>query len=120
MENIQNMKKQFDKMKPPKHAKLDELAFDNVKIINEGLVFDHKNWELVGLTVMMNLPVGKEKLLLHNESTNLRHMNVLQIHVRHMHVHLDTCMSSSSFFQVQITHVTVYLFSNKELHIITG
>jgi hypothetical protein len=48
MENIQNMKKQFDKMKPPKHAKLGELVFDEVKIINEGLVFDHKNWELVG------------------------------------------------------------------------
>jgi hypothetical protein len=48
MENIQNMKKQFDKMKPPKHAKLGELVFDEVKIINEGLVFDHKNRDLVG------------------------------------------------------------------------
>jgi hypothetical protein len=44
MENIQNMKKQFDKMKPLKQAKLGDL----VKVINEGLVFDHKNWELVG------------------------------------------------------------------------
>ena len=48
MENIQNMKKQFDKMKPPNHAKLGELVFDKVKI--KRLVFDHKNWELVSFT----------------------------------------------------------------------
>ena len=46
METIQTMRKQFDKMKPPKHAKLGQLVFDEVKI-NEGLVFDPKNWELV-------------------------------------------------------------------------
>ena len=49
VEIIEMMKKQFDKMKPPKHAKLGQLVFDEVKI-NEGLVFDPKNWELVGFT----------------------------------------------------------------------
>jgi hypothetical protein len=43
------MKTQFKKMKPPKHAKLGGLIFDEVKI-KEGLVFDCKNWELIGFT----------------------------------------------------------------------
>lgn len=49
IETIQMMRKQFDSMKPPRHAKLGQLVFDEVKI-NEGLVFDQKNWELVGFT----------------------------------------------------------------------
>ena len=49
VENLQNMKRQFDQMKPPLHAKLGALVFDEVKI-NEGLVFDPQNWELVGFT----------------------------------------------------------------------
>ena len=49
IENLQNMKRQFDQMKPPLHAKLGVLVFDEVKI-NEGLVFDPKNWGLLGFT----------------------------------------------------------------------
>ena len=47
--HIQNMKKQFDQMKPPKHARLGMLVFDEVTI-NAGLVFDNKSWELIGFT----------------------------------------------------------------------
>lgn len=49
LETIQVMRKQFHKMKMLKHAKLGQLVFDKVTI-NEGLVFDQKNWELVGFT----------------------------------------------------------------------
>jgi hypothetical protein len=47
--HIQNMKKQFDQMKPPKHARLGMLVFDKVTI-NAGLVFENKSWELIGFT----------------------------------------------------------------------
>lgn len=40
-------------MKPPKHASLGGLIFDEVKI-NEGLLFDPKNWELIGFTDLMD------------------------------------------------------------------
>ena len=42
------MKNQFDKMKPPKHAKLGVLFFDEVKI--KGLVFNSRFWEFIGFT----------------------------------------------------------------------
>jgi hypothetical protein len=48
-ETIESMKMKFDKMKPPKHAKLGGLFFDEVKI-KEGLVFDSSSWELIGFT----------------------------------------------------------------------
>lgn len=48
-ETIEAMKTKFDKMKPPKHAKLGGLFFDEVKI-KEGLVFDSSTWELIGFT----------------------------------------------------------------------
>jgi hypothetical protein len=48
MEN--KIREEFDRMKPPKHASLGGLIFDEVKI-NEGLVFDHKNWELVKIFI---------------------------------------------------------------------
>ena len=48
-DNLKVMRKQFQKKKPPKHASLGGLYFDEMKI-KEGLVFNTKNWELVGLT----------------------------------------------------------------------
>ena len=48
-DNLQIMKDQFEKKKPPKRANLGGLFFDEMKI-KEGLVFDTKNWELVGFT----------------------------------------------------------------------
>ena len=51
-QNLHKMREEFDRMKPPKHASLGGLIFDEVKI-NEGLVFDHKNWELIGFTDLM-------------------------------------------------------------------
>ena len=48
-ETIESMKMKFDKMKPPKHAKLGGLFFDEVKI-KESLVFDSSSWELIGFT----------------------------------------------------------------------
>ena len=44
-----HMKNQFDKMKPPKHAKLGVLFFDEVKI-KEGLAFNSRSWEFTGFT----------------------------------------------------------------------
>ena len=52
-QNLRKMREEFDKMKPPKHASLGGLIFDEVKI-NEGLVFDPKNWELIGFTDLMD------------------------------------------------------------------
>jgi hypothetical protein len=43
------MREQFDKKKPPNRASLGGLFFDEMSI-NEGLVFDTKNWELVGFS----------------------------------------------------------------------
>ena len=48
-DNLRIMRDQFDKKKPPKRANLGGLFFDEMKI-KEGLVFDTKNWELVGFT----------------------------------------------------------------------
>jgi hypothetical protein len=48
-ENLRVMKDQFEKKKPPKRANLGGLFFDEMSI-KEGLVFDPKNWELVGFT----------------------------------------------------------------------
>ena len=48
-ETTKSMKNRFDSMKPPKHANLGGLFFDEVKI-KEGLVFDSSTWELVGFT----------------------------------------------------------------------
>ena len=47
------MREEFDKMKPRKHASMGGLIFDEVKI-NERLVFDPKNWELIGFTDLMD------------------------------------------------------------------
>lgn len=43
------MKDWVVKMEAPKHAKLGELFFDEVKI-KDGLVFDSSTWEFVGFT----------------------------------------------------------------------
>lgn len=51
-ENLRIMKEQFDKKNAPKHGKLGGLFFDEMKI-KEGLVFDTKNWELVGFTDLL-------------------------------------------------------------------
>ena len=48
-DNLKVMREQFQKKKPPKHARLGGLYFDEMKI-KEGLVFNTKNWELVGFT----------------------------------------------------------------------
>ena len=63
-ENLRVMKESFDRMKPPKHPKLGGLFYDEVKI-NEGLVFDHRSWELIGFTDLqdgdVNTPNAKEE-----------------------------------------------------------
>ena len=76
IENINNMRKQFEKMKPPKHGTLGLLVFDEVKI-NEGLVFDHKNWELVGFTDLLDdeFPGKNEK------ASTIKPTNKLATHV---------------------------------------
>ena len=48
-ENLNVMKKIFEKKNPPKRANLGGLFFEEIKI-KEGLMFDQKNWELVGFT----------------------------------------------------------------------
>ena len=48
-ENLRLMKESFERMNPPKHARLGGLFYDEVKI-NEVLVFDHHSWELIGFT----------------------------------------------------------------------
>ena len=45
------MKDQFQKKRPPKRAHLGGLFFDEMKI-QEGLVFDSKNWELIGFRLI--------------------------------------------------------------------
>ena len=47
-ETIESMKLKFDKMNPPKHAKLGGLFFDEVKIKDRRIVFDSSSWKLVG------------------------------------------------------------------------
>ena len=46
---IEHMKNKYDRMDPPKHAKLGGLFFDEVKI-KEGSVFDNSSWVLIGFT----------------------------------------------------------------------
>ena len=59
-ENLAVMKDQFKKKNPPNRARLGGLFFDEMKI-KEGLVFDNKNWELVGFTdVTADHDVGKD------------------------------------------------------------
>ena len=83
--NLQNMKAQFDKMKPPKHAKLGIMVFDEVKI-KEGLVFDCKNWELIGFTDLQDAEIldGKPTKPTDNLATH-----VLQIFFRSLFFNFD-------------------------------
>jgi hypothetical protein len=78
--HLQNMKTQFKKMKPPKHAKLGGLIFDEVKI-KEGLVFDCKNWELIGFTDLQGDGISDEKTGAEKPTDNLA-THVLQIFFR--------------------------------------
>jgi hypothetical protein len=69
-ETIESMKMKFNKMKPPKHAKLGGLFFDEVKL-KEGLVFDSSSWELIGFTAYMK----KMEQITHSTSLQLMSYN---------------------------------------------
>ena len=89
IENINNMRKQFEKMKPPKHGTLGLLVFDEVKI-NEGLVFDHKNWELVGFTDLLDDEFhGKNGKASTIKPTNKLATHVLQFFFRSLFLKFD-------------------------------
>ena len=60
-------------MKPPKHANLGGLFFDEVKI-NEGLVFDHKNWELIGFTDLLDNSLTNNSPEMHGSENLATHI----------------------------------------------
>lgn len=74
------MKEQFDQMNPPKHAKIGGLFFDEVKI-NEGFVFDHKSWELIGFTDLLDDSLANTTIADKHASDNLA-THVLQLFFR--------------------------------------
>ena len=76
-------------MKPPKHGTLGLLVFDEVKI-NECLVFDYKNWELVGFTGLLDdeFP-GKNGKASTIKPTNKLATHVLQFFFRSLFLKFD-------------------------------
>ena len=72
-------------MKPPKHAKLGIMVFDEVKI-KEGLVFDCKNWELTGFTDLQDIEILDGKP---NKPTDNLATHVLQIFFRSLFFNFD-------------------------------
>lgn len=84
-QNLEQMRTQFKKMKPPKHARLGAMVFDEVKI-KEGLVFDCKNWELIGFTDLQGDELTDEKTT--KPADNLA-THVLQIFFRSLFFKFD-------------------------------
>ena len=88
MANLEKMKTQFKQMKPPKRAKLGGLVFKEVKI-KEDLVFDSKNWELIGFTDLLG--DGTSDRNTKKASDNLA-THILQVFFRSMFFNFDyTC-----------------------------
>lgn len=101
LETIQVMRKQFHKMKTLKHAKLGQLVFDKVTI-NEGLVFDQKNWELVGFTDINEDEMKKGEKSNTYQSKKLA-THVLQFFFRSLFFKFDyPCAYFRSFVQMNI------------------
>ena len=84
-ENLRKMKTVFEKMNPPKYAKLGGLVFDEVKI-KEGLVFDSKNFELIGFTDLQEDVPSDEKV---NKPTDNLATHALQIFFRSLYFNFD-------------------------------
>ena len=85
MANLEKMKTQFKQMKPPNRAKLGGLVFNEVKI-KEGLVFDSKNWELIGFTDLLG--DGTSDRNTEKASDNLA-THILQVFFRSMFFNFD-------------------------------
>ena len=84
-DNLELMKDQFQKKRPPKRAHLGGLFFDEMKI-KEGLVFDTKNWELIGFTDISLDVVGVETK---NDALDRLATHVLQFFFRSTFFNFD-------------------------------